>query len=119
MGLREKTDFNLQIISLGCAILVILVLSASRHYTSDWRERRLFRRQLAETQQRLASTAQEPRAGSRRRWKRFVAALPLMPLATAYVIVRLGWDVFELLVFCSIDFVRALATRSFVVTRDL
>ncbi|KAJ2233953.1 hypothetical protein H4R99_003855 [Coemansia sp. RSA 1722] len=119
MGLREKTDFNLQIISLGCAILVILVLSASRHYTSDWRERRLFRRQLAETQQRLASTTQEPRTGSRRRWKRFVAALPLMPLATAYVIVRLGWDVFELLVFCSIDFVRALATRSFVVTRDL
>ncbi|KAJ2719058.1 hypothetical protein GGI07_005442 [Coemansia sp. Benny D115] len=61
MGLREKTDLNLQLVSLAAAILVILVLSAARHYTSDWRERRLFRRQLLQTQKRLqtASTVQE------------------------------------------------------------
>ncbi|KAJ1644984.1 hypothetical protein LPJ64_003396 [Coemansia asiatica] len=129
MGLREKTDFNLQIISLGCAILVILVLSASRYYTSDWRERRLFKRQLAETQQRLLSKQDERKAedirsdksrgSKKRRWKRFIAALPLMPLATAYIAVRLGWDVFELLVFCSIDFFKAMAMRSLVVARGL
>ncbi|KAJ1958749.1 hypothetical protein EC988_000116 [Linderina pennispora] len=48
----------------------------------------------------------------RRGWKRFIAALPLMPLATAYVVVRLGWDVFELLVFCTIDALLNAAAHS-------
>ncbi|KAJ1841227.1 hypothetical protein LPJ73_006183, partial [Coemansia sp. RSA 2703] len=176
MGLREKTDFNLQAVSLACALLVILILCAARHYTSDWRERRLFKRRLAETRQRLTpdkdnvsvdspdwmlrhqqtlqsgdnapsndisagggvsesngitnikqrnsphrDVRQKYRnpTGKRRQWKRFVAALPLMPLATAYIAARLGWDVFELLVFCAIDVVRDATSRSLVMAQVL
>ncbi|KAJ2825688.1 hypothetical protein IWW50_002736 [Coemansia erecta] len=121
MGLREKTDYNLQLVSLGCVLAVVLVLTAARRYTSDWRERREFRRHLASTQRRLAQTTRRNSTGGisavqrttlarratvtstndspsvdssgvrhRRRWKRFIAAVPLMPLATAYVAVRIG-----------------------------
>ncbi|KAJ2499678.1 hypothetical protein GGH96_003341 [Coemansia sp. RSA 1972] len=147
MGLREKTDFNLQLISLGCVLAVVLVLVAARRYTSDWRERREFRRLLASTQRRLAQTTRRRSAGDihavhrtvagrratvtaastsnntpgtrqqRRRWKRFVAAVPLMPLATAYVAVRVGWDVVEVLVFCAIDVVRDGAGRAAAAAR--
>ncbi|KAJ2555768.1 hypothetical protein H4S00_000348 [Coemansia sp. D1744] len=146
MGLREKTDFNLQLISLGCVLAVVLVLVAARRYTSDWRERREFRRLLASTQRRLAQTTRRRSAGDihtvhrtaggrratitaastsnstpdtrqRRRWKRFVAAVPLMPLATAYVAVRVGWDVVEVLVFCAIDVIRNSAGRAAAAAR--
>ncbi|KAJ2121993.1 hypothetical protein IW147_003796 [Coemansia sp. RSA 720] len=145
MGLREKTDFNLQLISLGCVLAAVLVLVAARRYTSDWRERREFRRLLASTQRRLAQTTRRRSASDihtvhrtvagrratftaaststpdtrqqRRRWKRFVAAVPLMPLATAYVAVRVGWDIVEVLVFCAIDVVRDGAGRAAAAAR--
>ncbi|KAJ1724430.1 hypothetical protein LPJ61_005740, partial [Coemansia biformis] len=117
MGLREKTDVDLQLISLGCAVLTLLVLVVARRYTADWRERRGFRRHLAATHRRLTQgtepahdqvsvDATSPPGRARRRWKRFIAAAPLVPLATAYVVARIGWDVFEVLVFCSIDLLR-------------
>ncbi|KAJ2372298.1 hypothetical protein IW150_004185 [Coemansia sp. RSA 2607] len=42
-----------------------------------------------------------------------------MPLATAYIAARLGWDVFELLVFCAIDVVRDATSRSLVMAQVL
>ncbi|KAJ2825123.1 hypothetical protein GGI24_003246 [Coemansia furcata] len=114
MRVREKTEFNLQTVCLVSAVAILLFFWAARHYTTDWRERRIFRRRLADTHKRLTkddkpSTSEH---GGRRQWKRFVAAVPLVPLATAYVAVRLGWDVFELLVFCGIDVTRHTAARS-------
>ncbi|KAJ2848595.1 hypothetical protein IWW36_003206 [Coemansia brasiliensis] len=117
MGLREKTEVDLQVVSLGWVLVTLLVLAAARRYTSNWRERRRFRRHLATTQQRLAPTSrttQEDASGSNTRpqgtrWKRFVAAAPLVPLATAYVAVRVGWDIFQVVVFCLIDFAREAA----------
>ncbi|KAJ2400768.1 hypothetical protein GGI23_001828 [Coemansia sp. RSA 2559] len=113
MGLREKADFNLQAITLFVALLTVLFLWAARHYTSDWRERRVFRKHLVKTQSRLKhdNEAKDKRKG-RRHWKRFVAALPFMPLATAYVGVRVAWDLFELLVFCTIDGTRGAASKA-------
>ncbi|KAJ2078226.1 hypothetical protein H4R24_004631 [Coemansia sp. RSA 988] len=170
MGLREKTDFNLQFLSLVCVLVTLLVLIVSRRYTSDWRERRGFRRHLASTHRRLAHAAEDdalrnsievqesshtpgstPRRevkssnivshsfgtgdahGSsrnsirtdqhhqprRRRWKRFVAAMPLMPLATAYVAARIGWGIFEVLAFCSIDLARNTLTVARIAARSL
>ncbi|KAJ1899789.1 hypothetical protein LPJ66_001890 [Kickxella alabastrina] len=166
MGLREKADYNLQTVSLACAVVVILVLCAARQYTSDWRERRLFKRQLAKTQKKLLHASEDNHEQEllrrrrrhiiahndyestsaidsedsgdsedeqldqhelqgqqanvkRRRWKRFVAAIPLMPLATAYIVLRLGWDVFELLVFCIIDMARDTATNSLLIAQAL
>ncbi|KAI9503845.1 hypothetical protein BX070DRAFT_224613 [Coemansia spiralis] len=164
MGLREKSDFNLQTVSLFIALLTILFLCAARHYTSDWRERRVFRRHLVQTQTRLkhtpslsdikkrniASGVDSPESDlpeeknrelrpqmtatgqfsdhsttvsegdrGRRRWKRFIAALPFMPLATAYVAARIGWDLFELLVFCSIDAARDTAITASASARSL
>ncbi|KAJ2804216.1 hypothetical protein H4R21_001727, partial [Coemansia helicoidea] len=104
MGVRERTDANLQLVSLGCAVTVVLALAAARRYTGDWRERRGFRRQLAATQKRLTAGPQtEQRRQQRRKWKRFVAAAPLAPLVAAYIAVRVGWGVFEVLVFSAID----------------
>ncbi|KAJ2689059.1 hypothetical protein IWW39_001781 [Coemansia spiralis] len=111
MGLREKTEFSLQTASLVGAVAFLLFFWAARHYTSDWRERRVFKRRLVDTHRRL-TTGKDERVGGRLQWKRFVAAVPLVPLATAYVAVRLGWDVFELLVFCSIDFSRHASVRT-------
>ncbi|KAJ1894353.1 hypothetical protein LPJ81_005174, partial [Coemansia sp. IMI 209127] len=113
MGLREKADFNLQAVTLFVALLTVLFLWAARHYTSDWRERRVFRKHLVKTQSRLKNDneAKDKRKG-RRQWKRFVAALPFMPLATAYVGVRVAWDLFELLVFCTIDGTRETAVKA-------
>ncbi|KAJ2783692.1 hypothetical protein GGI18_003496, partial [Coemansia linderi] len=111
MGLREKTEFSLQTASLVSAVAFLLFFWAARHYTSDWRERRVFKRRLVDTHRRL-TTGKDERVGGRLQWKRFVAAVPLVPLATAYVAVRLGWDVFELLVFCSIDFSRHASVRT-------
>ncbi|PIA12734.1 hypothetical protein COEREDRAFT_12281 [Coemansia reversa NRRL 1564] len=172
MGLREKADFNLQFLSLVCVLVTLLVLFISRRYTSDWRERRGFRRHLTFTHRRLADAAvndairnsnqtqestgdlkdttsrsgvrrhnaklngidaigdthggsrnsvrggqqQQPR---RRQWKRFVAAMPLMPLATAYVAARIGWDIFEVLVFCSIDLARDTTTAATIAAHSL
>ncbi|KAJ2716812.1 hypothetical protein H4R19_000418 [Coemansia spiralis] len=127
MGLRERTDANLQLVSLGWTVAMLLWLTAARRYTGDWRERRGFRRHLAATQQRLTASPPPPPqqqqqdranpAGQRRKWKRFVAAVPLVPLATAYVAARVGWDVFEVLVFCGIDLVcdAAVAARALAV----
>ncbi|KAJ2448016.1 hypothetical protein EV183_005635 [Coemansia sp. RSA 2336] len=113
MGLRERTEIDLQVVSLGWALMTLLVLAAARRYTSDWRERRRFRRHLATTQQRLAPASRtSPEASNAQegtRWTRVVAAAPLVPLATAYVAVRVGWDVFEVVVFCLIDFGREAA----------
>ncbi|KAJ2301770.1 hypothetical protein IWW55_003708 [Coemansia sp. RSA 2706] len=120
MGLREHTDFNLQLVSLGCVLVTLLVLAAARRYSGDWRARRTHRRQLARTRRRLAGAhangsvqgqqGQGQLQGQhRRRWKRFVAAVPLVPLATAYVGARVGWDVFQVLVFCAIDVARDAA----------
>ncbi|KAJ2552348.1 hypothetical protein EV175_003348 [Coemansia sp. RSA 1933] len=113
MGLREKADFNLQAVTLFMALVAALFLCAARHYTSDWRERRVFRKHLDRTKSRLKhdDDAREKRSG-RRQWKRFVAALPFMPLATAYVGVRIAWDLFELLVFWTIDVARHTATKT-------
>ncbi|KAJ2557600.1 hypothetical protein EV175_001241 [Coemansia sp. RSA 1933] len=113
MGLREKADFNLQAVTLFMALVAALFLCAARHYTSDWRERRVFRKHLDRTKSRLKhdDDAREKRSG-RRQWKRFVAALPFMPLATAYVGVRIAWDLFELLVFWTIDVARHTATNT-------
>ncbi|KAJ2513765.1 hypothetical protein GGI11_002352 [Coemansia sp. RSA 2049] len=130
MGLREKADFSLQAVTLFVALLTALFLCAARHYTSDWRDRRVFRKHLARTQNRLkpgetkeTSTSNSETDGtlrsSRRQWKRFVAALPFMPLATAYVAVRIAWDLFELLVFCAIDGARDAATNAVRVVRML
>ncbi|KAJ2048394.1 hypothetical protein H4S04_003861, partial [Coemansia sp. S16] len=77
-----------------------------------WRERRIFRRRLADTHRRLTKEDKPSEHSGRLQWKRFVAAVPLVPLATAYVAVRLGWDVFELLVFCGIDVTRHTSARS-------
>ncbi|KAJ2655157.1 hypothetical protein IWW48_005684 [Coemansia sp. RSA 1200] len=130
MGLREKADFSLQAVTLFVALLTALFLCAARHYTSDWRERRVFRKHLARTQNRLKpGENKEPSSSNsetdgtlrsgRRQWKRFVAALPFMPLATAYVAVRIAWDLFELLVFCVIDGARDAATNAVRVVRLL
>ncbi|KAJ2843261.1 hypothetical protein GGI22_007272, partial [Coemansia erecta] len=72
MGLREKADFNLQAITLFVALLTVLFLWAARHYTSDWRERRVFRKHLVKTQSRLKhdNEVKDKRKG-RRHWKRF------------------------------------------------
>ncbi|KAJ2115128.1 hypothetical protein IW146_002558 [Coemansia sp. RSA 922] len=112
MGVREKTEFNLQTVCLVSAVWVILFFWAARHYTTDWRERRIFRRRLADTHRRLTKEDKPSEHSGRLQWKRFVAAVPLVPLATAYVAVRLGWDVFELLVFCGIDVTRHTSARS-------
>ncbi|KAJ2487722.1 hypothetical protein IWW37_005119 [Coemansia sp. RSA 2050] len=113
MGLREKTEFSLQTASLVSAVVFLLYFWAARHYTSDWRERRVFKRRLVNTHRRLTTKDNKASEHSGRvQWKRFVAAVPLVPLATAYVAVRLGWDIFELLVFCSIDFWRHALVRS-------
>ncbi|KAJ2646252.1 hypothetical protein IWW40_005560 [Coemansia sp. RSA 1250] len=113
MGLRERTEFDLQVVSLGWVLMTLLVLAAARRYTSDWRERRRFRRHLVTTQQRLVPASRpSPEASGLQegtRWTRLVAAAPLVPLATAYVAVRVGWDVFEVVVFCLIDFGREAA----------
>ncbi|KAJ2329400.1 hypothetical protein GGI00_003949, partial [Coemansia sp. RSA 2681] len=110
MGVREKTEFSLQTACLVSAVAALLFFWAARNYSTDWRERRLLRR-------RLAAPAKEESEGKgesigRVPWKRFVAAVPLVPLATAYVAVRLGWDVFELLAFCAIDAARHAAARA-------
>ncbi|KAI8320916.1 hypothetical protein GQ54DRAFT_305194 [Martensiomyces pterosporus] len=177
MGIREKTDLDLQAVSFAGALLTLLFFWAARGYTQDWRKRRLFRRELTKTQDRIrlsllknseqqhtdnrrrkstGDLGQQPGGDSdqdedgddaqslqrrrttgerysmdgyrnqstpeeqgsstgrkrRRGWKRFVAALPLMPLAAAYVVTRLGWDVFELLVFCTIDMALDAMSRS-------
>ncbi|KAJ2879960.1 hypothetical protein H4R27_005007 [Coemansia aciculifera] len=112
MGVREKTEFNLQTVCLVSAVGIILFFWAARHYTTDWRERRIFRRRLADTHRRLTREDKPSEHSGRLQWKRFVAAVPLVPLATAYVAVRLGWDVFELLVFCGIDVARHTSARS-------
>ncbi|KAJ1663256.1 hypothetical protein EV178_005146 [Coemansia sp. RSA 1646] len=126
MGLREKADFNLQAITLFVALLTVLFLCAARHYTSDWRERRVFRKHLVRTQTRLKHNnnnnnkeVPKDKRDGRRQWKRFVAALPFMPLATAYVCVRIGWDLFELLVFCTIDGTRETAISAVQSTQAL
>ncbi|KAJ2741328.1 hypothetical protein GGI20_005259 [Coemansia sp. BCRC 34301] len=115
MGVREKTEFNLQTACLVTAVAFLLFFIASWNYTTGWRERRIFRRRLADTQRRLTTKDKEDKEDSRhrrRQWKRFVAAAPLVPLATAYVAARLGWDVFELLVFCAIDGARHVSAQS-------
>ncbi|KAJ2641723.1 hypothetical protein GGF44_001990 [Coemansia sp. RSA 1694] len=118
MGVREKTEFSLQTACLVSAVAALLFFWAARNYSTDWRERRLLRRRLAATHRRLTAPAKESESESegestgRVPWKRFVAAVPLVPLATAYVAVRLGWDVFELLAFCAIDAARHAAARA-------
>ncbi|KAJ2910314.1 hypothetical protein GGI21_001001 [Coemansia aciculifera] len=116
MGVREKTQFNLQTACLVSAVAILLFFWAARNYTTDWRERRIFRRRLADTHRRLTTKTKDKddKEEDRQRvqWKRFVAAVPLVPLATAYVAARLGWDVFELLVFCGIDGMRHTSVRS-------
>ncbi|ORX69412.1 hypothetical protein DL89DRAFT_267644 [Linderina pennispora] len=177
MGIREKSDFNLQFVSFSCALLALLFFAAAKNYTLDWRERRVVKRKLKEARKHIEEMAQTkkvrrrsmsfldeqpevsddssaeskrwqrrrwssgacraqlqswsesegesddsknqtPQTSRRRRgWKRFIAALPLMPLATAYVVVRLGWDVFELLVFCTIDALLNAAAHSLSTVR--
>ncbi|KAJ2446953.1 hypothetical protein GGF42_005561 [Coemansia sp. RSA 2424] len=119
MGVREKTEFSLQTACLVSAVAALLFFWAARNYSTDWRERRLFRRRLAATHRRLTAPATKESEGKgesesigRVPWKRFVAAVPLVPLATAYVAVRLGWDVFEVLAFCAIDAARHAAARA-------
>lgn len=116
MSLRENTDYNLQTVSLVTAVLAVLFIGAARHYTTDWRTRRIFKRKLAQTHSRLKSKTKDDlqEQSHRVKWKRLVAALPFMPLATAYVVARLSWDIFEIMVFFAIDICRETTSHSVV-----